>query len=273
MNGGEFLLGIFGLSRIERMTIASVCSLTRSRPRGYSVLEPERSEEADIMVVDADDGAARTRWELSPMHHKGKPALLISREFDALRTQPYLLPRANFAARLVKILDQITIQEFKFVPELVVGDSSAVEKGFGLRLEQTARNTAQRLARALIIDDSMVVLAKMRTLLGLHGMQTDIVSDAEHGLKLLQTNRYDIVFLDVELPGIDGYAACRKMRALGSAVPPIVMLTGRDSTFDKIRGVMAGCSRYLTKPIAGEALTKVLEEFVPQRDATARRRV
>src|SRR5215831_5086999 len=135
MNGSEFLLGILGLSRVERMTVTSVCSLTRSRSRGYTVLDAERSEEADIMLVDADDGEARLRWENSLLRRTGKPALLISRDFDSMRTQPYLLPRANFAARLVKVLDQIPIQEFKFVPEIVV-DGNA-DNGVGLKLQET----------------------------------------------------------------------------------------------------------------------------------------
>jgi two-component system cell cycle response regulator len=261
----EFLLGILGLSRVERMTVTSVCSLTRSRPRGYSVLTAERSAEAHIMLVDADDGAARQSWEASPLRRKGKPALLISREFDALRTQPYMLPRANFAARLVKILDQITIHEFKFLPELIVGDGATAMTNLPQPIAQTGSH--RQVARALVIDDSMVVLTKMRTLLGLHAIETDIAHDAEHGMELMRLGRYDIVFLDIELPGIDGYAACRKMKTMQADAPPIVMLTSRDSTFDKIRGVMAGCSRYLTKPIAADSLGKVLEEFLPRRAA------
>src|SRR5690242_8885341 len=106
MKGGEFLLGIIGLNRVERMTVTSVCSLTQSRPRGYTVLPEDRSQDAHITLVDADDAQARQRWQESPSHAQGRPGLLISRNVPALGETPYTLSRANFAARLIKILDQ-----------------------------------------------------------------------------------------------------------------------------------------------------------------------
>src|SRR5262245_47770414 len=133
----EFQLGILGLNRVERMTVASVCSLTHSRPRGYTVLPPERSADADIMLVDADDQEARRSWETSSVCRNGRPALMISRDPGSVGAQPYSLPRANFAARLVKILDQITIREFKFLPELVVSDTNVLDSsGLGLATQQ-----------------------------------------------------------------------------------------------------------------------------------------
>lgn len=261
MKGAEFLLGILGLSRVERMTVASVCSLTQSRPRGYTVLPQERSADADITLVDADDAAARMQWERSPAHLSGRPALMISRDPALAAQQPYALPRTNFAARLIKLLDQITIREFKFVPELVVSDTHALDGALGLSAPATPQSAG--LPRALVIDDSVVVRTKMRALLELHGMHADLAEDAEQGLAFLRVNRYEIVFLDVVLPGVDGYNACRQMKAGGKDGPPIVMLTSRDSAFDKIRGVMAGCNRYLTKPIAVDALHRVLDEFAP----------
>ena len=117
MKGNEFSLGIFGLSRIERMTVASVCSLTQRRSRGYSVLPIDRSHDADIVLVDADDTAARESWRESPLFKQGRPALMIARDAAQLHNEPYSLPRTNFASRLVKILDQITIREFHFLPD------------------------------------------------------------------------------------------------------------------------------------------------------------
>jgi two-component system, cell cycle response regulator len=263
MKGTEFLLGILGLNRVERMTVASVCSLTHSRPRGYTVLPQDRSGDADIMLVDADDAVACSSWEQSPVRISGKPALMISRDPSIISDQPYALPRTNFASRLVKILDQITIREFKFLPDMVVSDTNVFDAGLGMT-PRAATGVPKDLPRALVVDDSVVVRTKMRTLLELHGLHADLAEDAEQGLAFMRVNRYAIVFLDVVLPGMDGYAACRQMKANDKNAPPIIMLTGRDSPFDKIRGVMAGCNRYLTKPIAVDALHKVLREFAAQ---------
>jgi twitching motility two-component system response regulator PilG len=121
----------------------------------------------------------------------------------------------------------------------------------------------------LVVDDSIVVRTQIRTLLDLHGLHPDLAATAEEGLAFMRAKRYEIVFLDVVLPGIDGYAACRQMKSIGHSSPPIVMLTSRDSPFDKIRGVMAGCSRYLTKPIGAASLCKVLQEFLPEHATAA----
>jgi two-component system, cell cycle response regulator len=262
MKGTEFLLGICGLNRIERMTVASVCSLTHSRPRRYTVLPPERSDSANIMLVDADDPNAWHQWQNSPVHQEGRPALMISRDPLRIDVPTYVLARANFAARLLKILDQITIREFKFVPELVISDASSANTELSL---DTAAHTAAAVTapRALVIDDSVVVRTKMRALLTLHGMRADLAENAANGFALLRAHRYSIIFLDVVMPGTDGYAACRHIKNNVDQAPPIIMLTSRDSSFDKIRGVMAGCTRYLTKPIAVDDLYKVLCEFVP----------
>jgi two-component system, cell cycle response regulator len=238
MKNAEFLLGILGLSRVERMTVVSVCSLTHSRARGYRILPEEHSVDADIMLVDADDATARGLWESSTAHRNGRPALMISRDPNLVGPQPYCLPRTNFATKLVKILDQITIREFEFV------------------------------ARALVIDDSAVVRTKMRTLLELHGIEAQLAEDAESGIRYAATRRYRVIFLDVVLPGMDGYTACRQIKNADKHAPPIIMLTSRDSPFDKIRGVMAGCSRYLTKPIAVDDLHKVLREFAVEHTGT-----
>lgn len=258
----EFLLGILGFSRVERMAIASVCSLTHSRPRGYAVLPPERSAEADIMLVEADNPNVCEQWVSSPACHNGRPALMITQNPALAGKQPYALSRANFATRLLRSLDQIAIREFKFVPELVIGETHvSADLGFNPlgRAVQSGSSPG-----VLVVDDSIVVRTQMRTLLGLHGLQPVLATTAEQGLALTRTKRFEIVFLDVVLPGIDGYAACREIKSIGRNAPPVIMLTSRDSPFDKIRGVMAGCSRYLTKPIGAAALCKVLQEFLPE---------
>lgn len=261
-------MGILGLSRVERMAVASVCSLTHSRARNYAVLAPERSADADIMLVEADSPNACEQWVSSLACRNGRPALMITQDLARADQRAYALPRAHFATRLLRILDQIAIREFKFVPELIIGETHAAPATFGLN-PPGATVQCDGLRSVLVIDDSVVVRTQMRTLLGLHGLHADVAETAEEGLALMRTKRYEIVFLDVVLPGIDGYGACRQMKSVRPKAPPIVMLTSLDSPFDKIRGVMAGCSRYLTKPIAAAALCKVLQEFLPEHATTA----
>jgi twitching motility two-component system response regulator PilG len=314
MTGRQFRIGLLGLTQLERLTVTSVCSLTQSRTRGFEVLQPERCAEADIMLVDADDECALQLWNASPVRRSGQPALMISRDPQALNAYPYSLSRAGFAARLVRRLDQITVQEFRYFRSMTIGGDHAATGEFartgrreidardiGTGAYQQFSNTSiedtapypqlrmnapapgafessgmvtginpglHALPRALVIDDCLVVQAKMRALLSMHGLTSDLVDNAEQGVELMRTNRYAIVFLDIVLPGMDGFTACRQMKAIDRTFTPIVMLSSRGSPIDRMRGHMAGCQRYLTKPIAIDTLQKVLCDFIPAETLT-----
>jgi two-component system cell cycle response regulator len=270
-NDHEFRLSLFGFNRVERMTVTSVCSLTQRRERGYAVLPGERNNDAHIALVDVDDAAARDQWRQSLPCQQGRPALMIGRDAAALQTVRYGLPRANFASRLVKLLDQITIREFQFMPGVMVGDNAPTVPAVGGNAfvePVRASMLSKGRSRVLVVDDALVVRTQMRALLDLHKVEAVLAPDAEQAVQLMQTHGpFSLVFLDVVLPGMDGYAACRKLKSIDRDVP-VIMLTGKDSAFDKIRGVMAGCNRYLTKPVAVEALSKVLQEYLEKQAAS-----
>ncbi len=259
---GRFQLGVMGLSRLERTMIGSVCSLTNSRVRGYTMLPEERCPEADITVVDADDAEAYASWRESEPCRSGRPALMLTANAEATAAKglPYCLPRNNFAARLLKMLDRITIREFKYVPELVIGEDQPAFDASALA--HSAGRVDRNAPRVLVIDDSLVIRTRLQVALQLNGFEVDLAADAETALELVTEQRYAVVLLDVVLPGIDGYTACRNLRtSAGDPSLPIVMLTGRSSTFDRVRGLMAGCTRYLTKPVNAEELRKLLAEL------------
>jgi len=82
---------------------------------------------------------------------------------------------------------------------------------------------------------------------------------------MIEVSHYDIILLDVVLPGIDGYQVCKNIRRNQDRKNiPVVMLTSRSSPFDKVRGSMAGCSSYLTKPVDYEKFHQVLDQYIPQ---------
>ena len=82
---------------------------------------------------------------------------------------------------------------------------------------------------------------------------------------MLEKDHYDIIFLDVVMPGVDGYEVCRRIRKnMLTKQTPVIMLTSKSSSFDRVRGAMAGCNSYLTKPVDYEKFHKVLEEYLTQ---------
>lgn len=113
----------------------------------------------------------------------------------------------------------------------------------------------------LVVDDSDIALKFMRNRLSRFGFLADLVNSGEEALGRMNTKPYKFVFLDVMMEGLDGYQTCRaiKQRKYSDGKPPVVvMLTSRGGTIDKIRGTLAGCDAYLTKPLNERDLIAVL---------------
>jgi len=216
---------------------------------------------ADIVLVDGDDPLAERAWTASPAFLSDRPALLLSATPNKPAREAYssALNRAYFAARLVRALDDLTIRHLGSVPQVSIDDSGEVPDFY----KSGSSVCSEHQPRALVIDDSATVRKQIQALLELTGVFVEVSSTAEAGLELAERESFDIIFLDVELPGMDGYSACRRLKSKREqAVCPVIMLTGRDSAFDRIRGVMAGSSRYLTKPVSADDLYAVVRQYV-----------
>jgi len=102
---------------------------------------------------------------------------------------------------------------------------------------------------ALLIDDDARLGALMTEYLGRHEIDVTVAADGERGLGLLRRGRFDVVLLDVMLPGTDGFEVCRRLRATPElAALPVIMLTARGDDVDKIVGLELGADDYLAKP-------------------------
>lgn len=104
--------------------------------------------------------------------------------------------------------------------------------------------------RILIIEDNSDLAANIYDYLEGHGHTADAAADGITGLHLAVTNDYDVIILDLTLPGMDGLSVCRKLRAEASSTIPVIMLTARDTLDDKLSGFDAGADDYLVKPFA-----------------------
>ena len=101
-------------------------------------------------------------------------------------------------------------------------------------------------ARILIVDDEPSITEFVSYAMQKEGYETDIASDGETALKMLEEKHYDLFVLDIMLPGIDGYDLCRRIRAKMDT--PILFLSARDSELNKVVGLELGADDYLAKP-------------------------
>src|ERR671912_2240813 len=109
--------------------------------------------------------------------------------------------------------------------------------------------SANTSRRALIVEDEPSIREIVRLHLSLAGFHTEEIADGRAALGRLRADRFDLVVLDVMLPGVDGVTICRTMRSGGpNQRSGVLMLTARDTEPDKVIGLESGADDYLTKP-------------------------
>ncbi len=102
--------------------------------------------------------------------------------------------------------------------------------------------------KILVIEDNPDILQNIVDFLNIHGFITDCAEDGLTGLHLAATQEFEIIILDLMLPGIDGISLCRRLRDDAKIHTPIIMLTAKDSVQEKLIGFEAGADDYLVKP-------------------------
>ena len=106
--------------------------------------------------------------------------------------------------------------------------------------------TKQAKPHILIVDDDRQIRAMLARFLADHGMRVSQAGDGEQMFKTLETGRFDVIVLDVMMPGDDGFTVCRKLRNTNAI--PLILLTARNSETDRIVGLELGADDYVTKP-------------------------
>jgi DNA-binding response OmpR family regulator len=99
-----------------------------------------------------------------------------------------------------------------------------------------------------LVDDHRDIAGAIIEYLEHRGFAVDYAADGITGLHLAVTNPYDVIVLDIMMPGLDGLSVCRKLREEARIDTPLLMLTARDTLDDKITGLSAGADDYLVKP-------------------------
>lgn len=106
----------------------------------------------------------------------------------------------------------------------------------------------------LLVDDELSITQLARMYLERDGYRVEEIADGESALEAVEKQKPALVVLDVMLPKVDGFDACRRLRSAGNNTP-IIMLTARDEDIDKILGLELGADDYLTKPFNPRELT------------------
>ena len=264
----SFSVATIGLSKIEQQMLTRIFWLSKSRRRGYALVDVEAGVSPDIVIVNADDAGAMARWRSMLSAQMPAPQLVMAyhqtppdTDGTVLRCSPFL------ASRVLAVLDNLTVTGLGFIPELVIGggDGQANDDQGALAelAEHTPLPSTGPACRVLVVDDSLAVRKQLELELRLCKTSVDFAESGERALDLLARHTYDIAFLDVVLPGIDGYQVCKALKKGRNKKSTIaVMLTSKASPFDRVRGKLSGCNAYLGKPLSHDDFRQAMTPFM-----------
>lgn len=127
--------------------------------------------------------------------------------------------------------------------------------------------------RVMVIDDSNTVRRNAEMFLAQAGCKVTLAENGFDALGKIDAHTPDLVLVDILMPRLDGYQTCTLIRKSGKhGAVPIIMLSAKDSTFDRARGRMAGSDEHLAKPFTKEGLLRAVEAQLSQCDRAPRRR-
>ena len=133
-----------------------------------------------------------------------------------------------------------------------------IESSSPQELEQTNSVDLSSL-KVMIIDDSKTIRKSAETLLSKEGCEVLTAEDGFEALAVIAVNKPDIIFVDIMMPRLDGYQTCTLIKNNRQfRDTPVIMLTSKDSIFDKARGRIVGSEEYLTKPFTRDDLLQAV---------------
>ena len=126
-----------------------------------------------------------------------------------------------------------------------------------------ALDKLDRCPVVMVVDDSATIRHLVAHTLHGAGYLVRMAEDGVRALAMMQDNVPDLVFMDINMPRMDGYQVCKVVKNdPNSRRVPVIMLSGKDGFFDKIKGRLAGSSEYITKPFEADALVRCVEKHI-----------
>ena len=247
----------------EMKVIKSVLSISKNREPSFEIQNRTTSKELpNVVIVNADDVSAVERWHAYHLMNEAKgkiSALMIGTQEP--EDCEYFLGRPLIANRLLVLLERIVTEEHEYMPASVFGDDGALTES-NTQIESIEINVPSNI-RVLVVDDSLPIRTQLKLALSDITKNVDFAEDGEQALALLDENQYNVVFLDVVLPDVDGYKICKTIkRDPAKRKTPVVMLTSNSSPADRVKGKAAGCDTYIIKPVRREVFEEVVREFI-----------
>ncbi len=249
-----------GFQVFEQRIIETTVRLSEARSPRLSLHPDATPLDVDIVIIDGSDPESM-RWA------KENSQLLAQRTVVWIDAKsPSSNPLHVDMARPILWVN-LPIVLSRILDEQALEQSAEQVSNVSREMEKISRaSPSLNGAKVLVVDDSKPVRDYLANILADNGYAVFSAETGEEAIEKAKEQFFDCVLMDVLMPGIDGYKACREIRRIKQYEKsiPVVMLTSRTSPFDKIRGKFAGCDAYLTKPVKIKTLLSVVKKKTGQ---------
>ncbi len=239
MLNGKAMIGNFGVNGLNDELLSDIFNLAPDLNNIYHDPSSVEQRDPDVVFINADNAKFLQQWtEFFKAHQHAVPIMVTSAD----------KPVGN----------ELTVQ-FPITFRKVLYALKKISSTSGKSIQVESDTSYKK--RVLIVDDSLQArkyLERKVPELLTGPLILDFAASGEEAAKKIKKTEtpYDLVFLDVIMPGADGYEVCKWIKEKHPC--HVVMLTSRSSPFDKLRGSLSGCDAYLPKPPTDDQLKKVL---------------
>jgi len=280
-------IALVGIPEREKGYFSQVVRFSKNRRRAYELRGDSSPRPADLVVADDEASALAEAQKL--VDGRSAVRLVVVSDSGTSSQSTLVLKRPLLISRVLRVLDQASAgipesppvmeQSTLSIPEAepkrhqASRVTPAEAEGFKNAVQRPTSEAATDFPplqegpkpgfKALVVDDSLAIRKQLEIELGEAGIAADYAETGERALEMVDETRFDLVFLDIMMPGIDGYQVCKTLRKTSEhKKTPIIMLSGRTSPLDEVQGVLAGATTYLTKPVDHDGFQTVLGRVV-----------
>ncbi len=264
----EFKVYPIGVSDRDKQMLKRVLRVSSGSVRNYVMTDVEARDSNKLFLVNSDDDDSISYWCKHYLNSDKSPRVptVFAGKRKIKGNRIYNVNVPFLASQVINVFDTVTIKEMNFIPELTIGktmDERNLSQSF-IENVINKKTEKENIFTALVVDDSQPVRKQLEIELKILGAKVEVAFDGRRAIELCRDNAYDIIFLDVVMPGMDGYKVCKFLKKnIQTKNTPVVMLTGKSSPFDKVKGTLSGCDSYLIKPLEREQFETVARKFIP----------
>lgn len=286
----KYTISLDGLLSHESIIFKLICSVserTKNRKNAYSITTDNKN--ADIYITDIQNKQDQVDSNLIYVWVSDKKEdsdntiarpLIATRVLHTLdklieNIEPSSDDKTNVNTSTPDKTEELCISEEEASELAIVHDDilenpankeePVVANNIELTLvknEKTSPINTSGIQRVLVVDDSPSVRKQLELELDLFNVSVDFAESAASAFSLLKSNTYDLALLDVVLPDKDGFLICKHIKS-ESKNTIAIMLTGKATQADKIKGSLAGCNDYLIKPVGRLTFQNAVKNFIP----------